>query len=72
MAVVKGKYPNLAAFETMRTKNRQKRLVDNDKSWTMNSQHLVGKAVDFVFLNKKGQPTWTGDYKYLHYVGYMC
>lgn len=72
MYVTKKKYPNLAAFETLRTKNRQKWLVDNNKSWTMNSQHLIGKAVDFVFLNKAGQPTWVGDYKYLHYVGYMC
>ena len=72
MTVVKVKYPNLAAFETKRSTGRQKRLVDNNKSWTMKSLHLVGKAVDFVFLNKKGQPTRTGDYKYLHYVGYMC
>lgn len=72
MTVVKVKYPNLSAFETKRSAGRQKRLVDNNKSWTMKSLHLVGKAVDFVFLNKKGQPTWVGDYKYLHYVGYMC
>lgn len=72
LAVVKIYKKNVAIFEWLRTKERQKRLVANWKSWTMNSYHLEGKAVDLVFLNNKKQPTWVWDYKFLHYLWFFC
>lgn len=72
MTVVMKKYKNLSPFETLRTLTRQKWLFDNHKSWTMNSYHLKWKAVDWVFLNFKWQPTWKWDYTYLHYVWWFC
>lgn len=72
LAVVKIYKKNVAIFEWLRTKERQKRLVENGKSWTMNSYHLQGKAADFVFMNDKYQPTWVGDYPFLHYIWFFC
>jgi len=72
LTMVKIKYPNVAPFETRRSLARQKRLKVMGKSWTLNSKHIVGKAVDWVFLNKRLDPTRTGDYKFLHYIGFMC
>lgn len=72
LAVVKIYKKNVTIFEWLRTLERQKRLVINWKSWTMNSYHLVGKAVDLVFMNNKNQPTWIGDYKFLHYIWHFC
>lgn len=76
MWIVRLKYPGLSPFETFRTRARQVWLYANRKKgpvakpWT--SMHEKGLAIDRVFLNKKGQPTWIGDYKYLHLVGGMC
>ena len=39
--VVKKKYPNVAIFESLRTKARQRWLVAMGKSRTMNSKHLL-------------------------------
>ena len=62
---------NVEAFETLRSKERQKRLVENWKSWTMNSYHIKGLAMDLVFI-KNWQPTWVWDYKFLHYLWFFC
>ena len=72
LTMVKKKYPNVAPYETLRTPSRQKWLVAMGKSWTLNSKHLTGQAVDWVFLNSKWQPTRKWNYQYLHYIGVMC
>ncbi len=72
ISIIRKKYPKLAPFETIRTKERQKWLVANGKSRTMNSYHLLWKAVDWIFLDEKWNPTWTWDYKYLHYIWFFC
>lgn len=41
---------DFAVTEGMRTIERQKMLVESGASLTMNSQHLVGRAVDLVAL----------------------
>lgn len=71
LIIVRKKYPNVAPFETGRTLARQKRLKSMGKSKTLNSNHLKWLAVDWIFLNSKWQPTWKGDYLYLHLVGKM-
>jgi hypothetical protein len=38
-------------------------------TWTMTSQHLLGKAVDIVFIDAKNQPTWSGDWNTLITIG---
>lgn len=47
--------------EGLRTNERQKQLVAEGKSKTMNSKHLTGKAFDIAIL-KDGEITW--DIKY--------
>lgn len=43
--------------EGLRTVERQRQLVDQGLSLTMNSKHIVGKAVDIViYIN--GKPNW--------------
>lgn len=59
-------------FETLRSKVRQARLVAQGKSWTMNSYHLTGKAVDRVFKNAKWQPSRVWPYPSIHFIGFMC
>lgn len=49
---------NVGIFETLRTRTRQKWLFSNGKSKTMQSYHLLGLAVDFVFLTAGGKWTW--------------
>lgn len=66
------KYPNARVFEARRSIERQKYLYaqwrykpyENNKvvTWTMQSKHLEGKAVDIVFLDDKGNPTRNGPY----------
>lgn len=34
-------------------------------TWTMDSKHLSGKAIDVVFVDDKGNPSWSGDWKKL-------
>ncbi len=34
----------------------------NVVTWTMTSQHILGKAVDMVFVDTKGNPTWSGNW----------
>lgn len=77
MEIVRLKYPGLAPFETFRTRARQARLYANKKPWQAvgipgTSYHEKGLAVDWVFLNKNWQPTWKGDYPYVHMIWFMC
>lgn len=61
-------YPHARIFETLRTQERQKWLYGIGRThhtsskpvtWTMNSKHLTGEAVDVVFLNNgKIQRAW--------------
>lgn len=52
---------DFAVTEGLRTSERQKQLVAEGKSKTMNSKHLTGKAFDIAIL-KDGAVTW--DIKY--------
>ena len=49
-----GKGLNIKASETLRTKERQAKLVQEGKSWTMDSKHLIGEAVDIYFDSPSG------------------
>lgn len=62
----------IMSFETTRSRLRQAWLFAQGKSWTMNSKHIGGKAVDRVFRTPKWQPSWAGPYKSIHYIGFMC
>lgn len=41
-------------------------------TWTMQSKHLEGKAVDIVFIDAKGNPSWSGDWKKLIDIAKTC
>jgi hypothetical protein len=76
-AVVRLKYPRLAPYETFRSRARQAWLYTQLKGkWPVakpgTSYHEAGKAVDWIFLNSKWQPTRKGDYAYVQYVATMC
>ena len=43
-------------IEGLRTKERQKQLVDSGASKTMNSRHLTGHAVDLLPIGLNGKP----------------
>lgn len=47
--------------EGVRTKERQKMLVSQRKSKTMNSRHITGHAVDFIAINGKGFATYNAN-----------
>ena len=50
-------------LEWYRTKERQAQLVAEKKSWTMNSKHIDGLAVDICIL-KDGKASWdNADYE---------
>jgi len=40
-------------FETYRSKERQKELLDKGKSWTLDSMHCKGLAIDIVLAEKE-------------------
>ena len=46
-------------YETIRTKAQQAENVKNKKSQTMRSYHIVGQALDFVFVDSKGNALWS-------------
>ena len=60
-AEVSRKYPNAVVFEARRSQERQKYLYAQGRekpyeknrivTWTMDSKHLSGDAVDIVFMN---------------------
>lgn len=65
-AEVSKKYPNARVFESLRTKERQAWLYGVGRthsltrkpiSWTLQSKHITGDAVDIVFNDGKGNPT---------------
>lgn len=62
----------ISPYETKRTLTRQRWLVAQGKSWTLNSKHLDGKAVDRVFTTPQWQPSWIGKYPSVHFIGFMC
>lgn len=53
-----------AVGEALRTLARQRKLVDQGGSWTMNSRHLphpkdgLSYAVDLIALDDEGRPSW--------------
>jgi peptidoglycan L-alanyl-D-glutamate endopeptidase CwlK len=44
--------------ESLRDKERQRQLVDQGASKTMNSKHLTGNAIDIAMLDDQGKVTW--------------
>lgn len=50
-------------LEWYRTPERQKELVDQGKSWTYNSKHLKGLAVDVCILKGKAVSWDNKDYE---------
>jgi peptidoglycan L-alanyl-D-glutamate endopeptidase CwlK len=51
---------DITVAEGLRTKERQEKLVKEGKSKTMNSKHLVGKAVDLYPLGCDNMINWNG------------
>lgn len=50
---------DFGVHDGMRTEDEQRALVKRGASWTMNSKHLVGKAVDLVpYINGKLRWEW--------------
>jgi len=56
-------YTDFSVFEGLRTMKRQKELFSKGKSWTLNSNHLIGNAVDIVVYIPAVGVTWD-DKKY--------
>lgn len=50
---------NVLIYETIRTQAQQNVNVRNGKSKTYRSYHLVGQALDFVFVDAKGNALWS-------------
>lgn len=61
MEVIKYSPYDFAITEGVRTIERQRELVRQKKSWTMNSYHLSGKAVDICVLID-GKANWEYEY----------
>ena len=51
---------NILIYETLRDEKTQRKYVNEGKSQTMKSYHLVGQAMDFVPVNNKGETLWNG------------
>ncbi len=51
-------YPHFQISEGLRTRERQAQWVAQKKSLTMNSRHIVGDAVDVVFITADGKASW--------------
>jgi len=45
----------------VRTKAEQRKLLKEGKTWTMDSDHLYGVAVDFRLILPSGKATWAED-----------
>jgi hypothetical protein len=57
-AIGKSKY-DFGVFEGIRTVKRQKKLLNEGRSWTMRSKHITGNAIDLVpYIN--GKYVWDG------------
>lgn len=64
---------NVLIYETTRTKERQEVLVENGKSQTRKSYHIVGQALDFVPIinGKEGWNSYdTEPFKYAKSIGF--
>lgn len=58
---------DFAVIEGVRGLKRQRYLYQNGFSWTMNSKHLVGRAVDlapWVIVDGKGKIDWDDLHKF--------
>lgn len=53
---------DFTVIEGLRTLERQKELLALKKTQTLNSKHLLGKAVDFVVYDETEQLTWEPKY----------
>lgn len=53
---------DFTVYEGIRTIERQKQMVAEGKSTTMNSRHLYGLAIDLMAYDENGKGTW--DMKY--------
>jgi peptidoglycan L-alanyl-D-glutamate endopeptidase CwlK len=51
---------DITVSEGLRSKERQAQLFKEKKSKTMNSKHLIGKAVDLYPLTPGGAIDWNG------------
>lgn len=51
---------NILIYETLRDVKTQRKYVNEGKSQTMKSYHLVGQALDFVPVDSKGKALWNG------------
>lgn len=47
--------------EGLRSKERQRMLVSQRKSKTINSRHITGHAIDFIAINEAGLATYNDD-----------
>lgn len=56
-AFVKGPH-DFIVTEGLRSLERQKELFRAGKTWTLNSRHMSGKAVDIVVLDPLGNAVW--------------
>lgn len=55
--------------EGLRSRQRQLELVADKKSQTVNSRHLVGKALDVAIIEADGRALWDfGDYRSLYLI----
>lgn len=53
---------NVLIYETTRTVEKQRDNIRNGVSQTMKSYHIVGQALDFVFIDENGKERWNGYY----------
>ena len=54
-AVAYSVFNEWTVFEGLRSKERQKKLVAKGVSWTFNSRHLIGLAMDILAKDKNGK-----------------
>lgn len=74
LELIHSRFPNVAPFETLRSKGRQRMLRLQRKTWTLNSFHLRGLACDWIF-NINGQPSRSNShwqYYFLQWIATMC
>lgn len=50
---------DFVVIEGVRNRRRQEQLVAEGASWTMNSRHLTGHAIDVAALDTNGEVSWS-------------